>query len=213
MKEKIILIGGGGHCKSCIDVIEQAATFQIAGILDVPEKMHQRTFGYEIIATDDDLPWLVKEYDNFLITLGQIKSPEKRIKLFETLKDLEAKLPVIISPLAYVSQHAQIEEGTIVMHHALINAGAQIGSNCIINNKALIEHDAVIGDHCHISTGAIINGGATVAEKTFVGSNVVTKENITIGKNSTLGAGSIITKEVSQNSVVIGAGARIPFER
>ena len=59
MKQKIILVGGGGHCKSCIDVIEQDGTFQIAGIVDVPEKLHQKIFNYEIIATDDDLPQLV----------------------------------------------------------------------------------------------------------------------------------------------------------
>jgi FlaA1/EpsC-like NDP-sugar epimerase len=95
MKEKIILVGGGGHCKSCIDVIEQEGAYQIAGVVDVPEKLHQKILGYEIIATDDDLPRLAEEYENFLITLGQIKSPEKR-----------AKLPIIVSPLAYVSKHA-----------------------------------------------------------------------------------------------------------
>ncbi len=42
VKGKIILIGGGGHCKSCIDVIEQEGRFQITGIVDVPEKMHQK---------------------------------------------------------------------------------------------------------------------------------------------------------------------------
>jgi hypothetical protein len=30
----IFLIGGGRHCKSCIDVIEQEGLFDIAGILD-----------------------------------------------------------------------------------------------------------------------------------------------------------------------------------
>jgi len=33
MKEQIILIGGGGHCKSCIDVIEQKGRFAIAGTI------------------------------------------------------------------------------------------------------------------------------------------------------------------------------------
>jgi len=102
MKEKIILIGGGGHCKSCIDVIEQEGIFQIAGIVDVPEKLHQKILGYEIIATDDDLPRLAEEYVNFLITLGQIKSPDKRIRLFDEVKRLGGRLPVIISPMAYV---------------------------------------------------------------------------------------------------------------
>lgn len=200
MKEKIILIGGGGHCKSCIDVIEQEGAYQIAGIVDVPEKLYQKILGYEIIATDDDLPRLAEEYENFLITLGQIKSPEKRIRIFQALKESGAKFPIIVSPLAYVSRHAEIAEGTIVMHHALINAGAQIGSNCIINTKALIEHDAVIRNHCHIATGAVINGGVKVGLGTFFGSNAVTREYIEIGENSIIGCGAKITKDIPPNS-------------
>jgi FlaA1/EpsC-like NDP-sugar epimerase len=75
--QHIILVGGGGHCKSCIDVIEQQGEYQIAGIVDLPEKLHQKILGYEVIATDEDLPRLADEYGNFLITLGQIKTPEK----------------------------------------------------------------------------------------------------------------------------------------
>ena len=194
--KNLILIGGGGHCKSCIDVIEQEGNYRIAGIVDLPEKLHQKILGYEIIATDDDLPRLVNEYENFLITLGQIKSPEKRIRIFQTLKESGAKLPVIISPIAYVSKHAKIGAGTIIMHHALINAGAKIGSNCIINSKALIEHDATIGDHCHIATGAIINGGVKVGSGIFLGSNAVCKEYIEIGENAVIGCGAKITKNI-----------------
>jgi sugar O-acyltransferase (sialic acid O-acetyltransferase NeuD family) len=201
MKEKIILIGGGGHCKACIDVIEQAGVFQIAGIVDMTEKMHQKIFGYEIIATDSNLPDLAKEYHQFLITLGQVKSPSRRIELFETIKEIGAHFPTILSPHAYISKHAQIGEGTIVMHHALINAGAKIGNNCIINNKALIEHDAIIGNHCHIATGAVINGGVRVGSGTFFGSNSVTKEFIDIGRNSIIGCGAKIIKNVPPNSL------------
>lgn len=196
MKQSIILIGGGGHCKSCIDVIEQVETFHIAGIVDVPEKLHQKILDYEIIATDDNLPDLVKECENFLITLGQIKSPDKRTRLFEKVKELGGRLPIIVSPLAYVSRHAGIEEGTIVMHYALVNAGAKIGRNCIINTKALIEHDAVIEDHCHIATDAVINGGVRVGTMTFFGSNSVSKEYIEIGENSVIGCGKRIVKNL-----------------
>ena len=165
------------------------------------EKLHEKVLGYEIIATDGDLPDLAKEYDCFLITLGQIKSPDRRIELFETLKGLGVNLPSIISPLAYVSRHAQIEEGTIVMHHALINAGAQIGRNCIINSKVLIEHDAVIGDHCHIATGAVINGGTKVGSGTFFGSNTVSKEYVEIGENTVISCGTKIIKDLPPNSL------------
>jgi acetyltransferase-like isoleucine patch superfamily enzyme len=35
----LILIGGGGHCRSCIDVIETTDEWQIKGILDQSEKI------------------------------------------------------------------------------------------------------------------------------------------------------------------------------
>lgn len=34
MKTEILLIGAGGHCPSCIDVIEQEGRFSIAGVVD-----------------------------------------------------------------------------------------------------------------------------------------------------------------------------------
>ena len=50
--EKIILIGGGGHCKSVIDVIEQEGKFQIAGIIDKQGNI-SKVLGYPIIGNDD----------------------------------------------------------------------------------------------------------------------------------------------------------------
>ncbi len=196
MKEKILLIGGGGHCRSCIDVIEQEGRFTIAGIVDVPEKKQHNVLDYPVIGTDADLAELIKTFPNVLITLGQIKSPARRVELFNDLKQMGARFPVIQSPLAYVCPHAQVGEGTIVMHHALINAGAKVGRNCIINTKALVEHDAVIEDHCHISTGAVVNGGVTIGRGSFFGSNAVCKEYIEIEKNAVIGCGAIIVKNI-----------------
>jgi sugar O-acyltransferase (sialic acid O-acetyltransferase NeuD family) len=194
MKEKIILIGGGGHCKSCIDVIALEGRFTIAGIVDVPEKKQHNVLGYSVIGSDADLEELIKTFRNVLITLGQIKSPTRRIELFDDLMQMDARFPMIQSPLAYVSPHAHVAEGTIVMHHALINAGARVGRNCIINNKALIEHDAVIEDHCHISTGAVINGGVKIGGGSFFGSGAVAAENASISSNSFIKANSLYWK-------------------
>jgi sugar O-acyltransferase (sialic acid O-acetyltransferase NeuD family) len=191
MKEKLILIGAGGHCKACIDVIEQEGRFIIAGILDVPEKIGITVLGYPVIGSDEMLPELTRQHSNFFITIGQIGAPGIRKKIYQDLKRLGSTLPVIISPKAYVSPSAVIGKGTILMHHALVNAGATVGENCIINTKALIEHDAKIGDHCHIATGAIINGGVLVGTESFVGSGVITKQEAVIPQKSFIKANSL----------------------
>ncbi|MDN5067869.1 NeuD/PglB/VioB family sugar acetyltransferase [Aliarcobacter butzleri] len=180
MKEKIVLIGGGGHCHSVIDVIEQENKYEIIGIVDTKENIGKKVLDYNIIACDDDLETIFLSCKNALITVGQIESNKIRVKIYNKLKEIGFNLPVIISPLAYVSNHSSIEEGTIIMHHALVNANTKIGKNCIINTKALIEHDCIIGDNCHISTASVLNGGVRVKENSFFGSNATSKQSIEI---------------------------------
>ena len=189
----IILIGGGGHCKSVIDVIEKEGQFKIAGIVDKPEFLGFDILGYSVIGNDSDLGILVKKYKYALVTVGQIKSPILRMKLFELAKKSGFILPNIISPRAYISKYTTVGKGTIIMHDVLINADAQIGENCIINSKVLIEHDCRISNHCHISTSVTINGGVIVKYGSFIGSGVITKESIIIGENSFIKAGSLVT--------------------
>ena len=189
---KIILIGGGGHCKSVIDVIEQEAKFEIVGIIDKPKLLGSKILGYSVIGNDFDLESLAKKYKNALITVGQIKSAIVRVKLYDLAIKAGFTFPSIIAPSAYISKYSKIGNGTIVMSNAIVNASTSIGDNCIINSKALIEHDCLISSHCHISTNAIINGGIKIGSKCFIGSNVTTKNNITIKENSFIKAGSIV---------------------
>lgn len=190
MKQEILLIGGGGHCKSLIDVIELENRYSIAGVVDKKELIGQEVLGYKIIASDDDLEELFKKYKYAVISVGQVKSNIIRVKLFTLLKGIGFNLPTIISPLAYVSKHSFIDEGSVIMHQALINANVKVGKNCIINSKALLEHDAVVEDNCHISTSAVINGGVCVKINTFFGSNATSKEYIEV--DGFIKAGSLI---------------------
>ena len=183
-EKEIILLGGGGHCRSCIDVIESSQTFKIAGIVEQSGSNKTRlTLGYPVIGYDNDLAILKKRYDYALITVGQIGSSNTRQEIYNRLKKLGFTLPVIISPLAHVSKHAVLGEGTIVMHQAIVNAGAHIGCNCILNTRCLIEHDVKIGDHTHISTAAVLNGEAVIGSGSFVGSNATIVQGVKLPNN------------------------------
>ncbi len=195
-KPGIILIGGGGHCKSCIDVIETENLFRIHGILDIKENVGKTIFDYPIIGTDEDIRALVLEEFHFMITIGHIRSNEIRVKLFKLLTKLNALLPVIKSADAYVSSYSSVGRGSIVMHQALVNASATIGENCIINNKALIEHDCEIGNHCHIAPGAILNGNVKVGSGSFIGSGSVITHGISISENNFIKANSLIKENI-----------------
>ena len=191
-KPDLILIGAGGHAHACIDVIEQHGGYQIIGLIGMPDELHANHLGYEVIGTDKDLTQLVKTCPLALISVGQIQTPLHRIRLYQQVMQLGFQLPTIIAPSAYVSRHATLGVGTVVMHGAIVNAGARIGNNCIINTQALIEHDVTIADHCHISTGAILNGSTTIQTGCFVGSGALLKEGISVGESCVLGLGLIV---------------------
>lgn len=185
------MIGGGGHCISVIDIIENENKFNIIGILD-SNIIANNILGYKIIGGDDLIPKLVNENTFFLITVGQIKSFSIRKRINEILIQNNAKIATVISPLAYVSKHAKIEKGTVIMNHAVVNAKSKIGEHCIINTMSNIEHDVSIGDFCHISTCAVVNGNCVIGNGTFVGSNATISNNITLNENSIISAGKFI---------------------
>jgi len=205
---KLILIGGGGHCKACIDVIEQTNQFEIWGILDQPKLVGTNVLGYKIIGTDTDITEYITEGCHFLITIGQIKTASIRKRVFQDLEMKGALFATIISKEAYVSKYAKIGKGTIVMHNSIVNAGAEVGENCILNTGCGIEHDVFIGNHTHISTQAVINGDCVIEDEVFIGSNATVSSQITVAKNAVIGAGAIIYVNVEYPGVYVGNSIR-----
>lgn len=198
----LILIGGGGHCKSVLDAAESEGR-QILGVLDMPEEVGKEVLSTKVIGTDDDIPTYADKAE-FVITVGFIKNPNTRIKLYNKVKEAGGKLATIIASTAYVSKYATIGEGTVVMHNAFVNAGAKVGNNVILNTFTNIEHDAVIGDQCHISTGTMVNGDCKVGKNCFIGSQSVLANGITVGDDIIVGAGSLVRKSISVKGIYSG---------
>jgi len=205
-QESILLVGAGGHARACIDVIELQGRFAIGGLVGVAQEVGSQIFGYPVLATNEELPALLRNYNNALIAVGQIKTPELRMRLFAELERSGCGLPVIVSPLAHVSSHATVGAGTIVMHGAIVNAGAAVGRNCIVNSQSLIEHDTVIADHCHVATAATINSGVRVGAGTFVGSNASVRQSVSIGARCVIGMGQCVVADCA-------AGTQLPPAR
>jgi sugar O-acyltransferase (sialic acid O-acetyltransferase NeuD family) len=205
-REALLLVGAGGHAKSCIDVIEQAGIFAIGGLIGLPEQVGSTVLGYPVLGVDEDLPGLRQRYPNAIVTVGQILSPKLRKRLFQALLENGFNMPVVVSPHATVSRHATVGAGTVVLHGAVVNAGASIGRNCILNSQCLVEHDASVGDHSHIATAAIVNGDVTVGAECFVGSGSVLRESITIGRECVIGMGQRVLTDCPD-------GCRLPIPR
>lgn len=198
----IILVGGGGHCKSVIDVAESAG-YSILGILDNAKVKGERVLAYPIIGNDDDIPlWVDKGL--FVVTVGHIKTDVIRRKITERIYQAGGHFATIVASDACVSKYAAIGEGSVVMHKAVVNADARVGKHCIINTMVNIEHDVQIGDYCHISTGTMINGETTIGDHVFIGSNSEIHNCKTIRSNIIVAAGSVIYKNLEEEGMYAG---------
>ena len=198
--DKILLFGGGGHGKACVDVIESSGNLEISGIVD--PLLIKLDLPYELINITEPYALLRETVSNAHVSVGQIKSSDLRKKIYSKLKEYKFNLPVIQSRYAYKSKYCEINEGTILMHFSLVNSYSSIGKNCIINSKSLIEHDVKVGDHCHVATGAILNGGVKVGDETFIGSNTVIAPGKCIGNKCVISAGLFINEDIPDGKTV-----------
>ena len=168
--QKITLIGAGGHAVSCLDVILSSNKFKIKGYVSNNENYSFTKKKIKWLGNDKYLKKINKN-ENVFIAFANIgkKNLKNRIKIFNKLKKLGCKFPIIKSSRSYISKNSIIGEGSI-------------GRNCIINTKSLIEHDTIIGDHTHISTGVIVNGSCKIMSESFLGTGSIVLNNVNLKK-------------------------------
>jgi len=208
-KPKIVLIGGGKHCKVVISVLKSIDIYDIVGISDSKEKLRTTILGVEISFVDDQLNQLLESGTEYaFISKGMTRASTSRKRLFEKLEAIGFSFPVIISPRAVVDPSAKIGPGTLLMPGSMVGPDAVIGKNCILNTGCVVEHDCVIEDHAHTGPSSTLCGTVKVGECTFVGAGATVIQNITIGENVTIGAGSVVVKDIAHGLTVRGNPAR-----
>lgn len=185
----LLLIGCGGHARSLIDLIEGSSDWSIHGLVGLPQQVGSLVLGYPVIGSDAELPSLIEKCSSAVLAIGQLPDPAPRQRLAAQLERLGFEFPVLISPQATVSRHAQIGPGSTLAHGVIVNAGAVVGNHCILNSRSLIEHDVHIGHYCHISTGVLVNGGVRVGSGSFIGSGSMIREGLDLPPLTVIGAG------------------------
>lgn len=202
----IIMVGGGGFCKSVIDVAEDAG-YHILGVLDLPQEVGKEILSYKVIGTDDDIPNYVGKAA-FVITVGHIKNSALRRRIYDKIKAAGGTLEAVIAKDAYISPYAKVGEGALIMHKAMLSADVEVGTCTIINSLVNISHDARIGDFCHISTCASVNGACVIGDDTFVGSQTAVNQGVKI-VGGIVASQSLVNKDITEKGVYVGCPAKM----
>lgn len=205
MKKKLILVGGGGHCKSVLDSLLGLNEYEEIGIVDKKENIGKSVLGVPVVGCDNDLNALFNSgYEYAFVSIGSIGNPTVRQNIFSQLNEIGFVIPSIIDTAAKVSEHAVIEPGVFVGKMCVVNAGAVIHKGAIINSGSIIEHDDIIGEFVHIASGAVLGGAVTVGSGTHIGANSTIKQQVQIGQNSIIGMGSVVLQSVAGHVMAYG---------
>lgn len=214
-KSNLILIGGGGHCKSILDTVNRADSFNDIYILDPKIPVGTRILERGVVTGSDDLLQSLYQRGekNAFISVGSIKPSLLRRRLYSSILNIGFNVPDIIDPSAKISASAvlgtmpdkkQNGTGIFVGKAAVINAEAYIGECAIINTSAVIEHECRIGGFAHISVNATLCGQVSVGCNSFVGAGSTVIQGIKIGSNAVIGAGSVVLRDVADGEKVVG---------
>ena len=194
MGKKLLLIGGGGHCRSVLDSILTLKIYDAIGIVDYSD---EPVNGISVVGKDEDLPHLKESgWTDAFITVGSVGNTDLRRRLYKIVKDEGFIIPSVIDPSAIIAKDAVINEGCFIGKGAIVNAGSKIGKTAIINTGAIIEHDCFVGDFAHISPGTVLCGQVVVGNDSHIGAGSVVRQQIEIGENALVGAGSVVVQNI-----------------
>ncbi len=207
MNKKLLLIGGGGHCRSVLSSVLAVNTYQKIGIVDFNGSS---LLGVDVVGRDEDLLRLKDEgWTDAFITVGSIGNTRLRRCLYQMVVNYGFAVPAVIDPTAIIAQDAIVTEGCYVGKGAMLNSGSQIGRCAIINTGAIIEHDCQIGEFVHISPGTVLCGQVTIGNDSHIGAGSVVRQLIQIGKNSLIGAGSVVVSDVPEGVKAYGNPCKV----
>ena len=189
----LLIYGRGGHSKVIADACNFPPKYESIDFID-----DNQASAFNIEEQYNPNKWSI------FVAIGDNYSRER---IFLRCKSFGYRIVSIFHERSFVSSDAEVKEGVYVGPMACILPGAMIGVSVIINTGASVDHDCEIGAFCHIAPGARLCGSIKVGERTLIGVGASVIPRIAIGKNCIIAGGSVINKDIPDNSMVAGTPA------
>lgn len=193
------VFGAGGHARVVIDAA-QAAGNAVAGVLDDdPARCGARVMGLAVAAEETTAPTLAH------VAVGDNAA---RLALHRRLAGRGWRFVSVIHPRACVARSATVAPGAFVAALAVVGPLAALGEGVIVNHGAVVDHDCAVGAGAHVAPNATLGGGCRIGAGALIGAGATVLPGRAVGAGATVGAGAVVTRDVADNTVVIGAPAR-----
>ncbi len=201
--QHVLIWGGGGHAKVCIEILRAAGQFEPYGIVDGKLPVGSDVLGVPVLGHEATLEEFFRRgVRHATVGVGAVTYHQRRGTFFERLRAAGFQLPNLIHPRAAIDPSTRLGDGNQVFAHATISAAVRIGNGCIVNSGAVISHDCELADNVHLAPGALLAGGIKVGENTLVGMGAKIFLGVKIGRGVRINNGVVVDRDVEDHAVV-----------
>lgn len=207
-RPRCLILGCGGHGRVVLDILVNAARYEVAGFVDSnPSMIGRRIDGVEVLGSPEDLPRL-REKCNARAAIVAIGDNGVRRAFGDRLETQGFELINAIHPSANLARNVSLGKNIAIAAGALLCAHVQIGDSVILNTGCIVDHETMIGTATHVCPGARIAGRVTVESGAFVGIGATIIQSVRVGYEARIGAGAVVIRDVAPMSTVVGVPAR-----
>jgi len=206
--KQLIIIGARGFGREVADFAKHCTGYEeeflIKGFLDDDKDTLKGFDGYpRILSSVED--YLIETNDVFICSLGSIQWTEYYINI---ILNKEGEFINLIHKNAVLRTNVKLGYGIIIGAGSLISTDVTIGNFTQIMSYCILGHDVIVRKYCRLGDYTFIGGFSTIEDNAFLGVRSTVLARLKVGKGSTIGAGSIVIRNVKENTTVFGNPAK-----
>lgn len=207
--ESLVFVGAANpETIRVIEIIKRVnPDFSVAGFIDNDaEKKNTEFYGYPVFGGLECLQDLIARKVSFVnLITGNMHA---RYSVSREIAKKGGTFTNFIHPNVE-QMMTQIGVGNYIQESVILQAGVQVGNNSSIHMGSLIGHESKIGDTVFIAHAVSVSGCCEIGDGCFIGTNATILPRIRIGKWSTIGAGTVVTRDIPDYSVVVGNPGKV----
>lgn len=208
--KKLVLFGAGDYAQVALEYFSHDSEYEVVGVTVEKEYLKEKEFMGLPTTPFEELEkhYPPEEYEfHAAIVYGQLN--RIREKICRKAKEKGYKLASYISSRAFVWHNVKVGEHCFIFEDNTIQPFVEIGNNVILWSGNHVGHHSKIGDNSFISSHVVVSGFCEIGNNCFLGVNSTLGNHIRIGGNSWISPGTMMTKDVPENSLVKGIPSEV----
>jgi sugar O-acyltransferase (sialic acid O-acetyltransferase NeuD family) len=208
--QRIAMIGSGELSDRLTYYVEDSRFGRVVGLFDDYETVGTLKNERPVLGKTEEVPAAFRSgaFDAVLIAVGY-KHRRFRKEIYVSLRERGVPIATFVHPSSHVEKSAVLQEGSIVLVGCTIDMHARIGENVLLSSRSFVSHHVKIGAHTFCGPAVNLAGNSEIGECCFLGINTTCIDRVKVGRNVQTAAGSVVTKDAPDDSLIAGAPAMV----